>query len=254
MDIVEKGAGAGAKWSDEEYASQGAKLVTNEEALKADIFLKICSIDRGKSPEICDNVRPPSVKEAALLKEKSTLISFVYPATNKVVVDELAKRHLNVIAMDCVPRISRAQVFDALSSMANIAGYRAVIEAANHFGRFFTGQITAAGKVPPAKVLVIGGGVAGLSAIGTARGMGAIVRGFDTRAAAREQIQSLGGEFLTVSVKEEGEGTGGYAKEMSKEFLKAEMDLFAKQCKEVDIIISTALIPGKPAPRLITEA
>ncbi|RCN38210.1 NAD(P)(+) transhydrogenase, alpha subunit [Ancylostoma caninum] len=235
---IEKGAGAGAKWSDEEYASQGAKLVTNEEALKADIFLK---------------VRPPSLKEAALLKEKSTLISFVYPATNKMVVDELAKRHLNVIAMDCVPRISRAQVFDALSSMANIAGYRAVIEAANHFGRFFTGQITAAGKVPPAKVLVIGGGVAGLSAIGTARGMGAIVRGFDTRAAAREQIQSLGGEFLTVSVKEEGEGTGGYAKEMSKEFLKAEMDLFAKQCKEVDIIISTALIPGKPAPRLITE-
>ncbi|EYC00527.1 hypothetical protein Y032_0115g517 [Ancylostoma ceylanicum] len=235
---VEKGAGAGAKWSDEEYAGQGAKLVTNEEALKADIFLK---------------VRPPSLKEAALLKENSTLISFVYPATNKAVVDELAKRHLNVIAMDCVPRISRAQVFDALSSMANIAGYRAVIEAANHFGRFFTGQITAAGKVPPAKVLVIGGGVAGLSAIGTARGMGAIVRGFDTRSAAREQIQSLGGEFLTVSVKEEGEGTGGYAKEMSKEFLKAEMDLFAKQCKEVDIIISTALIPGKPAPRLITE-
>ncbi|KAK6766800.1 hypothetical protein RB195_026214 [Necator americanus] len=235
---VEKNAGVGAKWSDEEYASEGAKLVTTEDAFKADIFLK---------------VRPPTLKEAGLMKENSTLISFVYPATNKMVVDELAKKHMNVIAMDCVPRISRAQVFDALSSMANIAGYRAVVEAAHHFGRFFTGQITAAGKVPPAKVLVIGGGVAGLSAIGTARGMGAIVRGFDTRSAAREQIQSLGGEFLTVSIKEEGEGSGGYAKEMSKEFLEAELALFAKQCKEVDIIISTALIPGKRAPVLITE-
>nr|CDJ93500.1 Alanine dehydrogenase PNT and NAD(P) transhydrogenase domain containing protein [Haemonchus contortus] len=235
---VEKGAGAEARFSDEEYASHGAKVVDKNDALKADIVLK---------------VRPPSISEASHLKDNSTLISFVYPAANKSIVDELAKKKLNLIAMDCVPRISRAQVFDALSSMANIAGYRAVVEAAHHFGRFFTGQITAAGKVPPAKVLVIGGGVAGLSAIGTARGMGAIVRGFDTREAVREQIQSLGGEFLTVNIKEEGEGAGGYAKEMSKEFLKAEMDLFAKQCKEVDIIISTALIPGKPAPRLITE-
>ncbi|KAK6035506.1 putative NAD(P)(+) transhydrogenase, alpha subunit, partial [Cooperia oncophora] len=235
---IEKGAGAEARWSDEEYASHGAKVVDRDAALKADIVLK---------------VRPPSTSEASLLKDNSTLISFVYPAVNKSIVDELAKKKLNLLAMDCVPRISRAQVFDALSSMANIAGYRAVVEAAHHFGRFFTGQITAAGKVPPAKVLVIGGGVAGLSAIGTARGMGAIVRGFDTREAVREQIQSLGGEFLTVHIKEEGEGTGGYAKEMSKEFLQAEMDLFAKQCKEVDIIISTALIPGKPAPRLITE-
>ncbi|WKY17329.1 hypothetical protein Q1695_001716 [Nippostrongylus brasiliensis] len=235
---IEKGAGAGAQWSDEEYASHGAEIVGHEAAFRADIVLK---------------VRPPSIAEAALLKDNSTLISFVYPATNKMIVDELAKKNMNLIAMDCVPRISRAQVFDALSSMANIAGYRAVVEAAHSFGRFFTGQITAAGKVPPAKVLVIGGGVAGLSAIGTARGMGAIVRGFDTREAAREQIQSLGGEFLTVSIKEEGEGVGGYAKEMSKEFLEAEMALFAQQCKEVDIIISTALIPGKPAPRLITE-
>ncbi|CAJ0610151.1 unnamed protein product [Cylicocyclus nassatus] len=235
---IEKGAGVGAKWSDEEYAKEGAKLVTNEDAYKADILLK---------------VRPPSLTEAALLKDNSTLISFLYPATNKELVDKLAKKKLNAIAMDCVPRISRAQVFDALSSMANIAGYRAVIEAAHHFGRFFTGQITAAGKVPPAKVLVIGGGVAGLSSIGTAKSMGAIVRGFDTRSAVKEQIQSLGGEFLTVSIKEEGEGTGGYAKEMSKEFIDAEMALFAKQCKDVDIIISTALIPGKRAPVLITE-
>ncbi|KAK5971862.1 Alanine dehydrogenase/pyridine nucleotide transhydrogenase, partial [Trichostrongylus colubriformis] len=238
FNMVEKGAGAEARFSDEEYASQGAKVVDRNAALGSDIVLK---------------VRPPTIAEAPLLKDRSTLISFVYPAVNKPIVDELAKKKLNLIAMDCVPRISRAQVFDALSSMANIAGYRAVVEAAHHFGRFFTGQITAAGKVPPAKVLVIGGGVAGLSAIGTAKGMGAIVRGFDTREAVREQIQSLGGEFLTVSIKEEGEGTGGYAKEMSKEFLQAEMDLFAKQCKEVDIIISTALIPGKPAPRLITE-
>ncbi|VDO68226.1 unnamed protein product [Heligmosomoides polygyrus] len=235
---VEKGAGAGARWSDEEYVSHGAKVVETDAALKADIVLK---------------VRLPSMAEAPLLKDNSTLISFVYPATNKPIVDELAKKKLNLIAMDCVPRISRAQVFDALSSMANIAGYRAVVEAAHHFGRFFTGQITAAGKVPPAKVLVIGGGVAGLSAIGTARGMGAIVRGFDTREAAREQIQSLGGEFLTVNIKEEGEGAGGYAKEMSKEFIEAEMALFAQQCKDVDIIISTALIPGKRAPLLITE-
>ena len=155
--------------------------------------------------------------------------------------------------MDCVPRISRAQVFDALSSMANIAGYKAVLEAGNQFGRFFTGQITAAGKIPPAKVLVIGGGVAGLSAIGTAKNMGAIVRAFDTRAAVKEQVQSMGAEFLELNLKEDGEGTGGYAKEMSKEFIEAEMALFAKQAKEVDIIITTALIPGKKAPTLITK-
>lgn len=153
--------------------------------------------------------------------------------------------------MDQVPRLSRAQTYDALSSMANIAGYKAVIEAANHFGRFFTGQITAAGRLPPAKVLVIGGGVAGLSAIATAKSLGAIVRGFDTRAAVKEQFKSLGAEFLEVKYKESGEGSGGYAKEMSPEFIKAEMELFAKQAKEVDIIITTALIPGKPAPKLI---
>jgi NAD(P) transhydrogenase len=181
------------------------------------------------------------------------LISFLYPAQNKNIIEEMAKKKITNFAMDCVPRISRAQVFDALSSMANIAGYKAVIEAANHFGRFFTGQITAAGKVPPAKVLVIGGGVAGLSAIGTARNMGAIVRAFDTRAAVKEQVQSMGAEFLELNLKEDGEGQGGYAKEMSKEFYDAEMALFAKQCKEVDILITTALIPGKPAPKLISR-
>jgi H+-translocating NAD(P) transhydrogenase len=150
--------------------------------------------------------------------------------------------------MDCIPRISRAQVFDALSSMANISGYRAVVEAANHFPRFFTGQITAAGKVPPAKILVIGGGVAGLAAIGQARAMGAIVRAFDTRPAVKEQVESLGAEFLTINIQEDGSTAGGYSKEMSKEFLDAEHAMFAKQCKEVDVIISTALIPGKKAP------
>ena len=155
--------------------------------------------------------------------------------------------------MDAVPRISRAQKLDALSSMANIAGYRAVIEAANNFGRFFTGQITAAGKVPPAKVLVIGAGVAGLAAIGAAKSLGAIVRAFDTRLVVKEQIESLGGEFLELEFAEDGSGEGGYAKTMSKEFIDAEMALFAEQAEEVDIIITTALIPGKPAPKLITE-
>jgi len=155
--------------------------------------------------------------------------------------------------MDSIPRISRAQKMDALSSMANIAGYRAMIEAAQHFGRFFTGQITAAGKIPPAKVMVIGAGVAGLSAIGTAISMGAIVRAFDTRPEVKEQVESMDAEFLELDFEEEGSGTGGYAKVMSKEFIAAEMALFAEQAKEVDIIITTALIPGKPAPELILE-
>ena len=235
---IEKGAGALAQFSDQDYEKAGAKVVDKTGALNADVILK---------------VRPPEKSEIPSFKDRSTLISFIQPAINKEVVDALSKKQMTVFAMDCVPRISRAQVFDALSSMANIAGYKAVIEAANHFGRFFTGQITAAGKIPPAKVLVIGGGVAGLSAIGTAKNMGAIVRGFDTRPAVKEQIQSLGGEFLEVKIEESGEGVGGYAKEMSPEFIKAEMELFARQCKEVDIIISTALIPGKKAPILITK-
>ncbi|XP_078600672.1 NAD(P) transhydrogenase, mitochondrial-like [Branchiostoma floridae x Branchiostoma japonicum] len=235
---VERGAGAEAQFSESEYVSSGAEIKDAGDVFKSDIVLK---------------VRAPSTEEVGQLKDGAHLISFLYPAQNQELIDLLAKRNATVLAMDCVPRISRAQVFDALSSMANIAGYKAVLEAANSFGRFFTGQITAAGKVPPAKVMVIGGGVAGLSSIGTAKNMGAIVRGFDTREAAREQIKSLGGEALEVHVEESGEGGGGYAKEMSPEFIAAEMALFAKQCKEIDILISTALIPGKPAPKLISK-
>ena len=238
--FVENGAGTRANFSDEEYKKAGAILGSSKDALGQDIVLK---------------VRPPdTAKEVPLLKEGAGLISFLYPAQNKDLVKALQAKHMTVLGMDCIPRtLSRAQTFDALSSMANIAGYRAVVEAANQFGRFFTGQITAAGRVPPAKVLIIGGGVAGLSAIGTARNMGAIVRVFDTRAAVAEQAKSLGAEFLTVNIAESGEGGGGYAKEMSKEFIEAEMKLFAEQAKEVDIIISTALIPGKRAPILITK-
>jgi NAD(P) transhydrogenase subunit alpha len=193
------------------------------------------------------------IHETDLLREGATLVSFIWPAKNKELIERLALRKATVLAIDQVPRISRAQKMDALSSMANIAGYRAIIEAASFYGRFFTGQMTAAGKVPPAKVLVIGAGVAGLSAIGAARGLGAVVRAFDTRAEVREQVQSVGAEFLTVELIEEGSGTGGYAKEMSPAFIAAEMALFFHQAREVDIIITTALIPGKAAPVLITE-
>ncbi|EKM82616.1 hypothetical protein AGABI1DRAFT_125080 [Agaricus bisporus var. burnettii JB137-S8] len=233
--LVEYQAGVGAEFLDEHYAAAGATLVSRDELFKrSDIMLK---------------VRPPLIgQEAEKINEGSTVISFLYPAQNKSIVDTLASRKANAFAMDMIPRISRAQVFDALSSMANIAGYKAVLEASNHFGRFLTGQVTAAGKVniPPGKVLVIGAGVAGLSAIATARRLGAIVRGFDTRSAAREQVQSLGAEFLEVNIKEDGSGAGGYAKVMSKEFIEAEMALFKEQCRE-------ALIPGKPAPKLITK-
>ncbi|KAF8559762.1 PNTB-domain-containing protein [Imleria badia] len=232
--LVERNAGAAAQFLDAEYAKAGATLVSKEELYKkTDILLK---------------VRPPSQdEEVVALKEGSTVISFLYPAQNKSLVEKLASRNVNAFAMDMIPRISRAQAFDALSSMANIAGYKAVLEASNHFGRYLTGQ------VPPGKVLIIGAGVAGLSAIVTARRLGAIVRGFDTRSAAREQVQSLGAEFIEVTVQEEGGGAGGYAKEMSKEFIEAEMALFMEQCKEVDIVITTALIPGRPAPKLITN-
>ena len=184
------------------------------------------------------------------MREGATLISYLYPAQNPALLAHLATRKIHALAMDCVPRISRAQKMDALSSMANIAGYRAVIEAANRYGSFFTGQITAAGKVPPAKVLIIGAGVAGLAALGAAKGLGAIVRAFDVRPAVADQVKSLGGEFLTVEIQESGEGQGGYAKEMSKEFIDAEMALFRAQAKDVNIVITTALIPGKPAPKL----
>ena len=220
--LVETGAGVEAKFSDSDFEKVGAKIVDKKQAFEANLVLK---------------VRPPILEkgEVDLFKEGSTLISFLFPAQNEKLVDSLAKKKLSVFAMDKIPRISRAQVFDALSSMANIAGYKAVVEAANQFGRFFSGQITAAGRVNPAKVLVIGGGVAGLSAIATAKSLGAIVRGFDTRPSVREQVQSFGAEFLEVKGVELEEGTGGYAKEMSKEFIEAEMALFAAQCKEVDI-------------------
>ncbi|EIW85121.1 PNTB-domain-containing protein [Coniophora puteana RWD-64-598 SS2] len=238
--LVENNAGAEAQFPDQEYAAAGATMVSQQELYsRTDIMLK---------------VRPPTVEqEIKNLKEGSTVISFLYPAQNKGVVDALASQKVNAFAMDMIPRISRAQTFDALSSMANIAGYKAVLEASNQFGRYLTGQVTAAGKIPPGKVLVIGAGVAGLSAIATARRLGAIVRGFDTRSAAREQVQSLGAEFLEVSIQEDGSGGGGYAKEMSKEFIEAEMALFMEQCRDVDIVITTALIPGKPAPKLILK-
>ncbi|HEY6040010.1 MAG TPA: Re/Si-specific NAD(P)(+) transhydrogenase subunit alpha [Kofleriaceae bacterium] len=232
---VEKGAGAAANFPDAQYTAAGAELVDRAAAWAADIVLK---------------VRPPDEKEVGQLREGGCLISFLYPAQSEALVAALAARKVTALAMDQVPRISRAQKMDALSSMANISGYRAVIEAANRFPSFFTGQFTAAGKVAPAKVLIIGAGVAGLAALGAAKGLGAIVRSFDVRAAAEEQVKSLGGEFLTVTIKESGEGQGGYAKEMSKEFLDAEYALFRAQAKEVDIVITTALIPGRPAPKL----
>uniref|UniRef100_A0A286XE62 proton-translocating NAD(P)(+) transhydrogenase n=1 Tax=Cavia porcellus TaxID=10141 RepID=A0A286XE62_CAVPO len=233
--IVESGAGEASKFSDDHYRAAGAQIQGTKEALASDLVVKV------RAPM----VNPTSgVHEADLLKTSGTLISFIYPAQNPDLLNKLSKRKTTVLAMDQVPRVTIAQGYDALSSMANIAGYKAVVLAANHFGRFFTGQITAAGKVPPAKILIVGGGVAGLASAGAAKSMGAIVRGFDTRAAALEQFKSLGAEPLEVDLKESGEGQGGYAKEMSKEFIEAEMKLFAQQCKEVDILISTALIPG----------
>ena len=237
--IVQAGAGENASLSDAAYEAAGAKVVPDATAVwsGADIIFK---------------VRAPDRNEVASMREGQTLVSFIWPAQNPELLQSLAARKATVLAMDSVPRISRAQKLDALSSMANIAGYRAVIEAAHHFGRFFTGQITAAGKVPPAKVFVIGAGVAGLAAIGAAAGLGAIVRANDTRPEVADQIQSLGGEYVPVDYVEEGAGVGGYAKVMSEGFQKAQRETFAKQAKEVDIIITTALIPGKPAPRLIT--
>ncbi|KAL2863278.1 putative nicotinamide nucleotide transhydrogenase [Aspergillus lucknowensis] len=241
--LVERGAGEAAQLLDEAYEKAGATLVDQATVWsQSNIILKV----RGPQQDGAFN-------EVEALSQGSTVISFLYPAQNKPLVDKIASRGVSAFAMDMVPRISRAQVFDALSSMANIAGYKAVLEASNHFGRFLTGQVTAAGKIPPSKVLVIGAGVAGLSAIASARRLGAIVRGFDTRPAVREQVQSLGAEFIEVDIQEDGSGQGGYAKEMSKEFIEAEMKLFLEQCREVDIVITTALIPGKPAPKLITK-
>ncbi|WP_312740359.1 Re/Si-specific NAD(P)(+) transhydrogenase subunit alpha [Cedecea neteri] len=235
---VESDAGKLASFDDEAFERAGAIVASGADVWQSDIILK---------------VNAPLDNEIELTREGSTLVSFIWPAQNPELLEKLAARNITVMAMDSVPRISRAQSLDALSSMANIAGYRAIVEAAHEFGRFFTGQITAAGKVPPAKVMVIGAGVAGLAAIGAANSLGAIVRAFDTRPEVKEQVQSMGAEFLELDFKEEAGSGDGYAKVMSEAFIKAEMALFAAQAKEVDIIVTTALIPGKPAPKLITR-
>jgi H+-translocating NAD(P) transhydrogenase subunit alpha len=242
---IEAGAGERAHFSDDAYREVGVEVVSDLRTLwgESDIVMKVRAPE--EHPELC-------MDECELLREGSTLVSFIWPAQNPQLLEKLKARKVTVMAMDSVPRISRAQKLDALSSMANIAGYRAVVEAAQQFGRFFTGQVTAAGKVPPAKVMVIGAGVAGLAAVGTAGSLGAIVRAFDTRPEVKEQVQSMGAEFLELDFHEDGAGGGGYAKVMSPEFIKAEMELFARQAMEVDIIITTALIPGRPAPKLIT--
>ncbi|MFZ7172317.1 Re/Si-specific NAD(P)(+) transhydrogenase subunit alpha [Avibacterium volantium] len=236
--LVEHDAGFKASFEDQAFINAGAKIGTAQEVWNADVIMK---------------VNQPTDEEIALIKEGATLISFIWPAQNEALMQKLSAKKINVLAMDAVPRISRAQSLDALSSMANISGYRAVVEAANAFGSFFTGQITAAGKVPPAKVLVIGAGVAGLAAIGTANSLGAIVRAFDSRPEVKEQVKSMGADFLEIDFEEEGGSGDGYAKVMSEEFNRRAMELYAAQAKEVDIIITTAAIPGKPAPRLITK-
>lgn len=241
--LVESGAGAKAGFSDEAYLAAGAAVVPTEEAFGADVVVKV------RAPQ-----EAAGKHEVDMMARGGFLISFIQPAQNSELVKRLEAKQMTVIAMDCIPRtISRAQAFDALSSMANIAGYRAVVEATHAFGRFLGGQMTAAGKVNPAKVLVIGGGVAGLAAIVQAKNLGAVVRCFDTRPEVKEQVESLGGEFIYPDMQEDGTGAGGYAKEMSKEFIDAEMRLFADQCKEIDIVITTALIPGRKAPVLITK-
>jgi NAD(P) transhydrogenase subunit alpha len=238
--IVQSGAGDAANFGDDTYREAGAEVVPTAAELwaKSDIVFK---------------VRPPSAAEVGLMREGGTLIGFVWPAQNPDLMQQLAAKKATVLAIDSLPRqLSRAQKMDALTSMAGISGYRAVIEAANAFGRFFNGQVTAAGKVPPAKVFIAGAGVAGLAAIGTAANLGAIVRANDTRAEVADQVVSLGGEFVKVDYEEEGSGGGGYAKVMSEGFQAAQREMYAKQAREVDIIITTALIPGKPAPKLIT--
>jgi NAD(P) transhydrogenase subunit alpha len=236
--VVEAGAGGRASLGDDAYAAAGARVVPTAEAWAADVVFKI---------------NAPTIDEIAALRDGATLIAMISPALNPELVEELSRRPITVLAMDAVPRISRAQSLDVLSSMANIAGYRAVIEAAHRFGRFFTGQVTAAGKVPPAKVLVAGAGVAGLAAIGAAGSLGAIVRATDPRPEVADQVKSLGGEYLGVESVEAEVSATGYAKEMSEDYNARAAQIYAEQAKDVDIIITTALIPGKPAPKLITE-
>jgi H+-translocating NAD(P) transhydrogenase subunit alpha len=237
---VESGAGFGASFYDDAYEAVGAKIAKTAAELWS-------------SSDVVFKVNPPTEAEVALMHAGQTLIDFIWPAQNPELMKALAAKKVTVLAMDAVPRLlSRAQKMDALTSMSGISGYRAVIEAANVFGRYFNGQITAAGKIPPAKVFIAGAGVAGLAAIGTAVGLGAIVRANDTRAEVADQVKSMGAEFVPVDYQEEGSGGGGYAKVMSEGFQKAQREMYAKQAKDVDIIITTALIPGRPAPRLIT--
>ncbi len=237
---IQHNAGVKANFSDKEFEEAGAKIVQTAAEIygNSDIVLK---------------VKEPTVEEVNLMKENLVLLSYLWPAQNQPLLQKLAEKKVNAIAMDAIPRISRAQKMDVLSSMANIAGYRAVIEGSYHFGRFLNGQITAAGKVEPAKVLVIGAGVAGLAAIGAANSLGAIVRAFDTRKEVGEQIESMGAQFLTVDIQEDGSTASGYSKEMSPAFIAAEMALFKDQAREVDIIITTAQIPGRPAPKLVLK-
>lgn len=237
---VETGAGDAATFTDEAYRAAGAEVLPDAAELWA-------------ASDIVFKVRPPTPGEVELMREGGMLVGFIWPAQNPELMQQLAAKRATVLAIDALPRqLSRAQKMDALTSMAGISGYRAVIEAANAFGRFFNGQMTAAGKIPPAKVFIAGAGVAGLSAIGTAANLGAIVRANDTRAEVADQVVSLGGEFVKVDYEEEGSGGGGYAKVMSEGFQKAQREMYAKQAREADIIITTALIPGKPAPKLIT--
>lgn len=238
--LVESSAGSGANYSDEAFQEAGASILPTAEEVyrQGDIILK---------------VQPVSETELEMMHKGQVMLSYLYPATNQDLLAKIAAKGVNAIAMDAIPRISRAQKMDVLSSMANIAGYRSVIEGANHFGRFLNGQITAAGKVDPAKVLVIGAGVAGLAAIGAANSLGAIVRAFDTRKEVAEQIESMGASFMTVEIDEDGSTASGYSKVMSKEFIEAEMKMFLEQAKEVDIIITTAQIPGREAPKLILD-
>jgi H+-translocating NAD(P) transhydrogenase subunit alpha len=237
---VESSAGDAANFSDDTYRAAGAQVIDSAAKLWA-------------ASDIVFKVRGPSTEEVGLMREGGTLVSFIWPAQNPELMKQLAAKKATVLAIDSLPRtLSRAQKMDALTSMAGVAGYRAVIEAANAFGRFFNGQVTAAGKIPPAKVFIAGAGVAGLAAIGAAASLGAIVRANDTRAEVADQVVSLGGEFVKVDYEEEGSGGGGYAKVMSEGFQQAQREMYAKQAREVDIIITTALIPGKPAPKLIT--
>lgn len=247
---VEQGAGDNAGWTDADFVAAGAEILPGEGEWDGDIVLKV------QPPQILTGPSPgeaASSDEVDRLRRGSTLVSFIQPDLHDAILERLAAREVSVVAVERIPRITRAQGMDALSSMANIAGYRSVIEAAQRFGSFFTPQFTAAGKVPPARVLVIGAGVAGLAAVGAARALGAVVKAFDTRSVVQEQVQSLGAEFLTVTIKEEGEGIGGYAKAMSQAFIDAELALFRKEAPNLDIVITTALVPGKKAPVLWTR-